>query len=91
MMRLFLAAGWVVLSLSRPALAQITFNDLGSYCTAMSEAASPALVARTLGVQKSKAEDLMTGMTDPASIRMVKEPITPSRAGGLTGNRQRRL
>jgi hypothetical protein len=52
-----------------------TFNDLPSYCRAMSETSTPTLLARTQGIQRSEAEGLMQGMTDPASIRMVKELI----------------
>jgi hypothetical protein len=59
---------------SAASLAQ-TFNDLPSYCRAMSEASTPTLLARTQGIQRSEAEGLMRGMTDPASIRMVKEVI----------------
>jgi hypothetical protein len=60
---------------ARPALAQMTFNDLPSYCKAASEASSPTLLARTHNVPRSQAEALMQGMTDPSSIRMVKEVI----------------
>jgi hypothetical protein len=56
-------------------LAQQTFNDLGSYCTAITNVATPTLQARVQGIPRSTAEDLMEGMTDPASIRMVKEVI----------------
>ena len=41
----------------------------------MSEASTPTLLARTQGIQRSEAEALMRGMTDPASIRMVREVI----------------
>jgi len=59
-----------------PAAAQMTFSDLPSYCRAMSEASSPTLLARTQNIPRSQAEALMQGMTDPASIRMVREVIT---------------
>lgn len=54
---------------------QATFNDLPSYCSAMSEASSATLLARVRSVPRSQAEAPMQGMTDPASIRMVKEVI----------------
>jgi hypothetical protein len=53
----------------------MTFTDLPSYCTAMSEASSVTLLARVQGVPRSQTEALMQGMTDPAAIRMVKEVI----------------
>ena len=58
------------------AFAQMTFNDLPSYCKAASEASTPTLLARTQNIPRSHAEALMQGMTDPATIRMVKEVIT---------------
>jgi hypothetical protein len=64
-----------LLSVSPSALAQMTFNDLPSYCKAMSEASTPTLLARTQNIPRAQAEALMQGMTDPASIRMVKEVI----------------
>ena len=57
------------------AAAQMTFNNIESYCTAMSEASSPTLLARTQGITKQKAIDLMQGMTDPQAIRMAKEVV----------------
>jgi hypothetical protein len=54
----------------------MTFNDLPSYCKAMSEASTPTLLARTQNIPRAQAEALMQGMTDPASIRMVKEVIS---------------
>lgn len=74
MMRLSFSAIFLCVVAS-PSLAQMTFNDLPSYCRAMSEASTPTLLARTQGIQRSDAEALMRGMTDPASIRMVKEVI----------------
>jgi hypothetical protein len=66
----------IILSLcSNPSFAQMTFSDLPSYCRAMSEASSATLLARSQGIPKSQAEAMMAGMTDPASIRMVKEVI----------------
>jgi hypothetical protein len=56
-------------------MAQMTFNDLPSYCKAVSEASTPTLLARTQNMPRSQAEALMQGMTDPAAIRMVKEVI----------------
>lgn len=63
------------LVVAAPALAQMTFNDLPSYCKAASEASTPTLLARTQNIPRSQAEALMQGMTDPAAIRMVKEVI----------------
>jgi hypothetical protein len=64
-----------LLSLAAPCFAQMTYSDLPSYCRVMSEASSTTLLARTEGVPRAKAEELMREMTDPASIRMVKEVI----------------
>ena len=70
------AATAIILScLSTPSFSQMTFSDLPSYCSAMSEASSVTLLARVQGVPRSQAEALMQGMTDPAAIRMVKEVI----------------
>ncbi len=74
-MRSALAVCGVVVCFLTPAWAQVTFNDLGSYCTAASEVSSPTLVMRAQGLPKSQAEALMSGMTDPVAIRMVKEVI----------------
>jgi hypothetical protein len=63
------------LSVAPSAFAQMTFNDLPSYCKAASEASTPTLLARTQNVPRAQAEALMQGMTDPQSIRMVKEVI----------------
>jgi hypothetical protein len=41
----------------------------------MTETSTPTLLARTQGIKRSEAEGLMRDMTDPASIRMVKELI----------------
>ena len=60
---------------AQPARSQMTFNDLGSFCKAASEAATPTLLVRTQNIPRSQAEALMQGMTDPAAIRMVKEVI----------------
>lgn len=51
------------------------YDNLASYCEAVSQIASPVLVARTQGIPRSEAEALMQGMTDPVAIRMVKEEI----------------
>src|SRR4051794_40416527 len=71
------AAAFAILlcCVSTPSFAQMTFADLPSYCSAMSEASSVTLLARVQGVPRSQAEALMQGMTDPTSIRMVKEVI----------------
>jgi hypothetical protein len=74
-MRRFAIAGIIFSCLSTPSHSQMTFTDLASYCSAMSEASSVTLLARVQGVPRSQAEALMQGMTDPASIRMVKEVI----------------
>lgn len=60
---------------AQPARSQMTFNDLGSYCNAASEASTPTLLARTQNIPRAQAEALMQGMTDPAAIRMVREVI----------------
>ncbi len=64
-----------LLSVPSSAFAQMTFNDLPSYCKTMSEASTPTLLARTQNIPRAQAEALMQGMTDPTSIRMVKEVI----------------
>jgi hypothetical protein len=64
-----------VVSFAPSAFAQMTFNDLPSYCKAASEASTPTLLARTQNIPRSQAEALMQGMTDPVAIRMVKEVI----------------
>jgi hypothetical protein len=64
-----------VLLVAPSAFAQMTFNDLPSYCKAASEASTPTLLARTQNIPRAQAEALMQGMTDPAAIRMVKEVI----------------
>jgi hypothetical protein len=74
-MRQVFAAAIALSCLSTPSFSQMTFTDLPSYCRAMSEASSPTLLARVQGVPRSRAEALMQRMTDPASIRMVKEVI----------------
>ena len=74
-MRLSSFGAMLVCAIASPSHAQTTFNDLPSYCRAMSEASTPTLFARTQGIQRSEAEALMSGMTDPVSIRMVKEVI----------------
>jgi hypothetical protein len=61
--------------LSSPAFSQMTFTDLGSYCSAISETSTTILVARTQGMPRSQAEALMQGMTDPVAIRLIKEAL----------------
>ena len=61
------------LSVSSPA--QVNYPDLASYCRAMSETSSTILQARIDGISRSDAEALISGMTDPVSIRLVKEAI----------------
>jgi len=63
------------LSVAPSAFAQMTGNDLPSYCKVVSEASTPTLLARTQSVPRAQPEALMQGMTDPTSIRMVKEVI----------------
>jgi hypothetical protein len=63
------------LSVAPSAFAQMTFNDLPSYCKAASEASAPTLLARSQNIPRAQAEAMMQGMTDPAAIRMVKEVI----------------
>ena len=55
--------------------AQMTFRTVGEYCAAMAEASTPTLLARVNGISKKEAIELMSGMTDPRSIRMVNEVI----------------
>jgi hypothetical protein len=74
-MRKAIAIACVVTALSVPALAQINFNNMESYCAAISDTSSTILVARTNGIQISDAESLLAGMTDPFSIRLVKEAL----------------
>lgn len=66
----------IVLTLAAStAAAQMTFTNIESYCTAMSEVSTPTLLARTQKISKQKAIDLMQGMTDPQAIRMAKEVV----------------
>jgi hypothetical protein len=71
--RWVVAVCFLVLAWSTPAASQMTFTNRASFCQAMSEASSPTLMARTRNVTRSQSEALMQGMTDPRSIRMVKE------------------
>ncbi len=64
-----------VLSVAPSAFAQMTFNDLPSYCKAASEVSTPSLLARTQNIPRAQADALMQGMTDPVAIRMAKEVI----------------
>ena len=73
--RLPIAAACLFVSMSSPVLAQMTYTDLATYCHDMSEVSTTTLVARIRGVSRSQAEAMMQGMTDPVSIRMVKEVI----------------
>ena len=63
-----------LLVLQHPALAE-AFTDYGAYCDAMVQVASPTLQARISGISKAEAESLMSGMTDPQAVRMVKEVL----------------
>jgi hypothetical protein len=66
----------VFLTLAGPATAVAQdYTDLASFCQDMSEASTTALLVRIRGVPRSQAEAMMQGMTDPVSIRMVKEVI----------------
>lgn len=66
----------ILSSLATPSFSQQTaFGDLRSYCRAMSEASSPTLLGRIRGVSRAQVEAQMRSMTDPASIRMIKEVI----------------
>jgi hypothetical protein len=58
MVRLSFTAIFLWAVTSTPLLAQMTFNDLPSYCRAMSEVSTPTLLARTQGIQRSEAEGL---------------------------------
>ncbi len=69
------AFGASMLIVATPSFGQMTFTGLPSYCRAMSEAATPTLLARTQNVPRAQAEALMQGMTDSTSIRMVREVI----------------
>jgi tetratricopeptide (TPR) repeat protein len=51
------------------------FTDLASYCRAMIGASTSTLLARTKGLPRSDVEQVMKGITDPLSIRMIKEVI----------------
>jgi len=70
----FFGALSALLVLQHPALAQ-GFTDYGAYCDAMVQVASPTLQARVSGISKVEAESLMSGMTDPQAIRMVKDVL----------------
>jgi len=74
-MRVLAAATMILASVPVPASTQKAFRDLPSYCQEVVEVSSVTLLARTQGVQRSEAESLMQGMTDPAAIRMVNELI----------------
>src|SRR5665213_3960150 len=67
---------FVLIALAQPrfAIAQ-SFDDYPSYCRAMAEIATPVLEARILDKPKEFALQLMEGMTDAKSIRMVHEEI----------------
>jgi hypothetical protein len=60
---------------SMPASAQMTFNDLTSYCKVASEVSTPTLMARTQNMTRSQVEALVEGMTDPVAIGMAREVI----------------
>jgi hypothetical protein len=55
--------------------AQATFNSYEEYCKAVSEVATPTLMARITGVSKAQAGEGLKSMTDPAAIRMVRETL----------------
>lgn len=65
----------ILLSLVTSVAAAQTFTTIDAYCAAMSEASTPTLRTRAAGVSKQQAVDLMRGMMDPKSIKMVKELI----------------
>jgi hypothetical protein len=72
----YLAASLLAFSAATGAAsAQMTFNNLGEYCKTASEVSTPSLMARTRNLPRSQAEALMSGMTDPAAIRMAQEVV----------------
>lgn len=75
-----------ILIVATPSFGQVTFTDLSAYCRAMSEASTPTLLGRTLNISRAQAEAAMQGMTDPASIRTVREVIAfaYSRPAGMS-------
>jgi len=68
---------WFILSLTVPLSAQVNYPNLAAYCRAISETSSTILQARIDGISRADAEGLImeSGMTDPVSIRLVKEAI----------------
>lgn len=66
---LFLVAAATALS------AQMTFRTVEEYCSAMAEVSTPTLMTRVNGISKKDAIEMMRGMTDPKSIRMVNEVL----------------
>lgn len=76
-MKRIAAIVWFALSLSGSSFAQTRYPDLASYCRSMSETSSTILQARIEGISRADAEALIvtSGMTDPVSIRLVKEAI----------------
>jgi hypothetical protein len=69
------ALGLLLLMVAAPAFGQATFSDLVKYCTAAAENSIPTLLARTQNIPRSQVEASIEGMTDPTSIRMVREVI----------------
>ena len=72
-------------SLMSAAFAQ-TLPDIQSYCKAMAEVSTPTLLARIQNMSRAEAEAMMAGMTDPASIRMVKEVLNYAYSRPATSN-----
>ncbi len=52
-----------------------SYWNIDSYCAAMIEFSTPTLVAQVEGKPKQEMIEMMEGMTDPKSIRMVLELI----------------
>lgn len=57
------------------ASAQQTFSTYEDYCNGMVRVSALGLTAMISGLSKAEAIDEMSTLTDPASIRMVKELI----------------
>ena len=74
-MKITTALGLLPLMVATPAFAQANFGDLVSYCTAAAEVSTPTLLARVQNIPRSQVEASVEGMTDPNSIRMVREAI----------------
>lgn len=70
---LFAITGLSIFSMA--ASAQQTFDTYEGYCNGMVQASALGLTAMISGISKAEAIDEMSTLTDPASIRMVKELI----------------